>query len=140
MYKDNIIKYLFITTCFILTIRTLSPFSLAADYKVEPVTYEQIKICKVLLNKDVTIKSAAIIKSQHHKRAYYVGLNFTIPGVNQVLTGVWLLSGDKHQPNSMLAVDGFAQKFSRATPADNTNPPTAHSYDPECTILKNHLK
>ena len=114
--------------------------SMAGSNKIEKASKQQVELLKILLNKDVTIKRSATIKSSTHKNAYYVGLNFIVPGVKEIQTGVWLLGGDKIHPRSILAVDGFAQNFSRATAADKTNPPTAFSYDPECVSLKNYLK
>lgn len=86
------------------------------------------------------MKDSAAIKFTQHKRAYYVGLIFSVSGVSETQTGVWLVAGNKNNPKAVLAVDGFAQNFSRATAADKTNPPTASSVDEECQILKKHLQ
>lgn len=88
----------------------------------------------------MTIVKSAAIKSSNHRRAYYVGLNFKATGVDSTLTGVWIVSGEKNQPKGVLAVDGFAQNFSRATGANKTNPPTAYGYDEECKRLQSYLK
>ena len=116
----------------------ITSFSLAAG--IEGATDQQISLIGVLLNKDVTVVKSAAIKSSNHKRAYYVGLNFKVSGFDQTLTGVWIVSGDKYQPNGVLAVDGYANNFSRATAADKTNPPTAYVYDNECERLQSYLK
>jgi len=116
----------------------ISTFSYAGS--IEIASEQQVSLIGVLLNKDVVVIKSAAIKSSNHKRAYYVGLNFRVSGVDKRLTGVWIVSGDKEQPKGVLAVDGFAKKFSRATPADKTNPPTAYVYDEECKRLQSHLK
>ena len=126
--------------CFYMIIFLFTSFSLADPYKIEFPSDQQIKILKVLLNKDVTIKQSAAVKSQHHKKAYYVGLKFTIEGIREPQIGIWIVSGSKDRPGFVLAVDGFGKEFSRATHADKTNPPQAYSTDPECKILKKHLR
>jgi hypothetical protein len=124
---------------FSLTILFLiSTFSYAGS--IEAASDQQVSLIGVLLNNDVVIIKSAAIRSSNHKRAYYVGLNFRVSGVDKTLTGVWIVSGDKNQPNGVLAVDGFAKNFSRATAADKTNPPTAYVYDEECKRLQSHLK
>jgi len=112
----------------------------AAQINVESASQEQVALIGVLLNPDVVVTKSAAIKSTNHKRAHYVGLNFTVSGIPDTQTGVWLVSGEKNEPKGVLAVDGFAQQFSRATAADKTNPPTASSVDNECKKLKKHLR
>ena len=134
--KENKTKCLFVFIFYFFIITTTS---IADQNRIELVSNEQIVLIKVLLNPDVIIKKSAAVKSSHHKKAYYIGLNFNISGIKQTQTGIWIISGDKYKPNGVLAVDGFAKNFSRATPAYKTNPPTAYSYDPECKMLKKYL-
>ena len=139
--KSNKIKvFLLFPACFFIITLLFSSFSIANSYKIEPPSEKQLSILKVLLNQDVIIEKSAAIKSQHHKKVYYLGLKFTITGIKKPQIGVWVLLGNKSNPVGVLAVDGFAKNFSRATHADKTNPPTAYSYDPECKILIQHLR
>ena len=100
--------------CFYMIIFLFTSFSLADPYKIEFPSDQQIKILKVLLNKDVTIKQSAAVKSQHHKKAYYVGLKFTIEGIREPQIGIWIVSGSKDRPGFVLAVDGFGKEFRNA--------------------------
>jgi len=127
-----------IMACSVIYALFLTSFCFAGS--IESASNQQVELIGVLLNKDVTVVKSAAIKSSNHKHAYYVGLNFKASGVKNTLTGVWIVSGEKDQPKGVLAVDGFAQNFSRATAADKTNPPTAYGYDDECKRLQSYLK
>jgi len=108
--------------------------------EVESASNEQILLIKTLLNPDVIVKKSAAIRSSIHKRSYYVGLNFKVSGIEEMLMGIWIVSGDKYKPMLVLAVDGFAKNFSHATAADKTNPPTAYVFDNECRLLEKYLR
>jgi len=127
----------------ILAVVLLFPvFVLAGEtLKIEQASQSQIDGLRVIVNPDVKILQTAAAVSAHHKRACYVGANISIPvpGKSKVHSAVWLYSGTKEKPGGILAVDGFAKEFSRATPADKTNPPTAYSTDDECRALKRYL-
>jgi hypothetical protein len=110
-------KYLAVIISFIALI---TPISFADSFGVETATEKQVKLIGVLLNPDVVVLGSAAIRSASHQRAYYVGLNFRVPDVDETLTGVWIVSGDRDEPGGVLAVDGYAKNFSRATAADKT--------------------
>jgi len=129
------------TTRFLIVILLFPCIIFAGDLnRVESASNEQISAVKMLLNTDVVIKKSAVVKSSLHKRAYYVGLNFKVSGIEEMLMGIWIVSGDKYKPMLVLAVDGFAKNFSHATAADKTNPPTAYVFDNECRLLEKYLR
>lgn len=129
-------KYLAVIFIFFILITSIS---FADPLGIGAATEKQVSLIGVLLNPDVVVLKSAAIRSSSHQRAYYVGLNFRVPDVDETLTGVWIVSGERDQPGGVLAVDGYAKHFSRATAADKTNPPTAFGYDDECKQLKKHL-
>ena len=115
-----------------------NPMVASAD-SISKASTAQINNIKVLLNRDVTVLDSGELKSSSHQNAHYVGLLLNISGIERHYGGVWLVSGDKNKPGMVLAVDGVAQQFSRATPADKTNPPTAYMSDVECKRLMRYF-
>ena len=100
----------------------------------------QKEVIQTLANKDVAPIAFCAVKSAQHKQAYYVGMSFSVTGVATPQIGIWIISGTPEKPGMALAVDGFAQNFSRATPADRTNPPTAYVTDSECAEIRRYLR
>lgn len=85
------------------------------------------------------VLKTATVKSQNHARAYFVGASFTLPGINEPLIAVWIISGAPNKPGKMWSVNDIAYQFSGMDKASaaNTN---ANIADDEYKILEKHLE
>ena len=108
---------------------------------VETASSEQLGRIKQVLGEKFPVSKALAVRSQRHDLAYYVGASFSINvvgGVEQDV-GIWIMFGEKNNPNSTFSVDEMAYQFSGMGRAKDTKA-RASVVDSEAQALKRALK
>lgn len=111
--------------------------ALAGSIMIEPASNAQINLIQAALGDQYPISKSAAVKSGNHRKAYYVGAVFYAKGAGDI-TGIWLVGGEKNNPNLVFSVDGAAHQFSVMRKASETKA-YATITDPEAKALKSHL-
>ena len=104
---------------------------------IEPASIYQERLVQYALGDQYPISKAAVVKSQRHKNAYYIGAIFYAEGCGNLI-GIWLTNGSKYHPTVLYSVDGFAHQFSGMRKASETKA-AAYSWDPESKLLRKYL-
>jgi hypothetical protein len=120
-----------------LAVFLLTNVALAGSIMIEPASKAQINLIQAALGDQYPILNSAAVKSGNHRNAYYVGAVFHAKGVGDV-TGIWLVGGERNNPNLVFSVDGAAHQFSGMRKASETKA-YATITDPEAKALKSHL-
>jgi hypothetical protein len=113
-----------------------------AQYSFEHASQAQMELLKEIQIPGNWIASEGYtIRSQHHKRAWYVGTRIYGPGIEDGVVAVWLISGDKDHPGVMvLAADGAAHSFTEVPHMDDTKAGDGWARDRELTALQDYVK
>jgi len=84
---------------------------------IEPASFQQLDLIKEVQIPGNYIKmKGCAIKSRNHKRAYYVSTKIYGPGIEDGVTGVWFITGDKDTPGIIQNVDGVSRQFTPDLP------------------------
>jgi hypothetical protein len=59
----------------------------------------------------ITPTGSAAVRAPDRADAYLVAMTFTVAGVDEDQTGVWMVASIEGNPAPIAAVDGFAQEF-----------------------------
>ena len=108
---------------------------------VETASSEQLGRIKQVLGKKFPVSKALTVRSQRHHLAYYVGASFSIDvvgGVEQEV-GIWIMDGEKNNPNTTYSVNEMAYQFSGMGRAKDTKV-RASVVDSEAQALKRRLE
>lgn len=111
--------------------------SVAHSLEVESSSKAQKDLIQATLGAERPISKITAIKSEHHKRAYYVGALFKADGRQNIL-GIWLVGGKKRNPTSVYSINDAAWQFSRMKKADETKY-SANLEDEESQLLKSYF-
>lgn len=115
----------------------------ADSFVIESLRPQQTEYVKKALEHThgTEILKTATVKSQKHTMAYYVGASFTVPGINESLIAVWVISAPPNKPGNMWSVNDVAYQFSGISKASTSNAnPTASIADNEYKVLEKQLQ
>jgi hypothetical protein len=107
--------------------------------KVETASPKQLGLIREVVERGLTVRTAYAVRSQTHKRGYYVGAKIYGPGLENGAPAVWLISGEKGDPGMILSVDAVAAEFSAPMLASKTKA-GASSSDPEAEAVLSYLR
>lgn len=128
-------KYQIITAVVVALLGTLA---IAYAFQIEQPSSQQLAKIKMALDEGLFVGKSAAIKSSHHPNAYYIGVNFLVPDIQEEMTGIWLIGGPKDSPNLLYSVNGAAHQFSGMRKASETKA-AAYVTDTESRLLLKHL-
>ncbi|NNG01614.1 MAG: hypothetical protein HKM93_19655 [Desulfobacteraceae bacterium] len=111
----------------------------AADYAVEAASEKQQELLEAMVNEGCKVKKLAVVKSQNHELAYYIGAEIKCNDEKKSFIGFWLMPGPKDDPEFALSVDDNAARESWAPPPSAAML-KADATDKECGVLSAHFK
>ena len=109
------------------------------DATIEKASQEQINKIKMVLPEDLTIEDSIVVKSSHHKNAYYSGVKFRGKGYASSVVGLWLIGGSKDNPSLLYSINDKAFIYSQMRKASDTKA-AAYETDPESKLILERLK
>jgi hypothetical protein len=108
---------------------------------VETASSEQLRRINSALRDKYPVSNTLTVRSQTHRLAYYVGASFSINvvGGEDKVVGIWIMNGEKNNPNSVFSVNEMAYQFSGMGRAKDTKV-GASVVDSEAQVLERALK
>ena len=105
--------------------------------KVEPASQQQLVLIKEVQipGNHIQMRGYAV-KSSSHRNAYYVSTKIYGPGIDEGVTCVWFISGDKSSPGLIHSADHFAHEFTPDIPFSRDTKAAASMRDKEARAVK----
>jgi hypothetical protein len=110
-----------------------------SEFQVEPASPKQLRLIREVVERGFSVREAYAVRSQSHKRGYYVGAKIHGPGIEDGAPAVWLISGEKNDPGMILSVNAMAADFSSPMLAAKTKA-QARVTDPEAEAVLSYLQ
>jgi len=111
------------------------------QYQFERASQAQVKRLKAVQEEDKRIAGTVYaVKSQHHKNVWYVSTKIYGPGLEDGISAVWSMSGDRANPGLVLAADTTADEFTPVPYMNDTKAGTGRGMDPEARALEKHVQ
>jgi predicted small lipoprotein YifL len=113
----------------------------APQYQFERASQSQVETLKFIQEEDKRIADTVYaVKSEHHENAWYVSTKIYGPGLEDGVSAVWLMVGDKNSSGMILAVDGTANEFTPVPYMNDTQAGSGLGMDAEAEALEAYVQ